>query len=85
MIVLSTGKNAWEAFEHSDLVLSVPFNLACAIPAMIVTYELRNDRVWGRHWLARQVPLSDTLNRVPQRKRSPDYEESSNENVLKFQ
>jgi hypothetical protein len=49
-------RRAWhEAFEHSDLVLSVPFNLACALPAIYVTYELRNDRVWGRHWLARQV------------------------------
>jgi hypothetical protein len=47
---------AWhEALEHSELVLSLPFNIACALPAMYVTYELRNDRVWGRHWLARQV------------------------------
>jgi len=53
---LCDRRRAWhEAFEHSDLVLSVPFNFACALPAMYVTYELRNDRVWGRHWLARQV------------------------------
>lgn len=44
-----------EALEHSDLCLSVPFNVACAFPAMYVTYELRNDRIWGKHWLARQI------------------------------
>ena len=43
--------------EYSDLVLSVPFHFFCALPAMYVTYELRNDRVWGRHWMARQVPF----------------------------
>ena len=46
--------------EYSDLVLSVPFHFFCALPAMYVTYELRNDRVWGRHWMARQVPLVTT-------------------------
>jgi hypothetical protein len=47
-----------EALEHSDLTLSVPFNFACALPAMHVTYELRNDRVWGRHWLTQQIAMA---------------------------
>jgi hypothetical protein len=50
---------AWqEAMEYSDLVLSVPFHFFCALPAMYVTYELRNDRVWGRHWMARQIAFA---------------------------